>query len=175
MLIPILIGTTSIVAIPTLGWLAWHFYTSHKMDLKSQILQENAKQERNEKLKFLLHLVWYPFYFVFFVCNPFYWAWIGIRYSTMKVSTIRVPKITFVYLALFLILWITPSFLLTNTIQATNLDLIKVNVPRIHWDEIVWNHPLYEYTSPLIEPTLAFILSGVTVATLALLRQVFRK
>jgi hypothetical protein len=50
MLIPILIGTTSIVAIPTLGWLAWHFYRSRKTDLKSQILQENAKQER-ERIK----------------------------------------------------------------------------------------------------------------------------
>jgi hypothetical protein len=165
MLIPILIGTTSIVAIPTLGWLAWHFYTNHKTDLKSQILEENAKQERSGRLKSFLLFFW----------KPIYNTWNVLGDAIIRLSEIRIPKIAFVYLALFIILWITPSFLLTNTIQATNLDLIKVNVPRVHWDEIVWNHPLYEYTSPLIEPTLAFILSGVTVATLALLRQVFRK
>jgi hypothetical protein len=165
MLLPILIGTTSLVAIPTLGWLSWHFYTNRKTDLKSQILKENAKQERSSRLVAILRFVW----------NPIYSVWNALGDALIRLTAIRIPKIAFVYLALFLILWITPSFLLTNTIQATNLDLIKVNVPRDHWDDIVWNHPLYEYTGPFVDPVLSFILSAVFVATLALLRQVFRK
>lgn len=86
-------------------------------------------------------------------------------------------KRTLCFVAIFLIMWIVPSFVLTKTISNWEQKFVLQAVPKSQWDKVKWDEDrrVHYYTTPLVDPTMGFILSASVVSLTALFSAVIRK